>query len=152
MRTRVAIPPSCKFECPAISFDFILSISFGPATPLLYPRVSSTSATTCLTSYRILKRNIKGTASRINTLANWLNELQYAGRFIALLYPIESQWESTPQCDIKIIVTAGGRRRKQDANTLIYTANTPFLIPWYSPSHVWDTIFQWIMKFINLFK
>ena len=41
----------------------------------------------------------------INMLANCLRELQYAIKFIVTAFPIQSQWEATPLCDIKFIAT-----------------------------------------------
>ena len=56
-------------------------------------------------NYCILDRNIKGTTKTIKMLANLLGKLQCAIRFITLLFPIESQWKSGPQCDIRNITT-----------------------------------------------
>ena len=51
----------------------------------------------------------KGTTKMINMLANVLGKLQCAIVFITLLFPIESQWESGPQCDIRNITTGRGQ-------------------------------------------
>ena len=56
----------------------------------------------------------------INMLVNYLRVFHCAIRFITTAFPLQSQWETRPQCDIRFITTV-----------TIRGAGAPWLIRWW---------------------